>query len=490
MATMRADTIRHSANDAKAGKIMTFVGNYRECCAAIATAEWRTFNETGKFSGRFANTSRFNTFCGAAPAQMAYAQVRPMLKGFVSNRQNEFREAVQRSSLPADVKPMLHTINSREAWHQKGEVVMSKTGEIIPPEIRRLALSIWRQIRKRHRLPNARGIAPVLDDRVAKTAAPKHASSADLWATFKFKGVSAFSIPLHTNDRWRNREGKRCNVIQIVPNDAGFGVRLITDMAEAFEKSRAEYAPRSERLGIDFGLATLIATDRGDLMGRGFLDAMRRFDRQISGIARHRMRSGGKPRDSRRYRDLVTRVRGLLKTRINTALNRLVEVHAPHEIAVERLDFRMPGLSRRLNRIITNCGRAVFRAKLQDLEERFGIVAHEIPSPYTSQECSNCHYVDRRNRRSQSEFLCRSCGMQKHADVNAACTVKGRRSAGLGDKFLTKGAVLAALVRRFCERRPRSQGAAADPRLTNPHFRAWSNVARNALETQGLAVCA
>ena len=37
---------------------------------------------------------------------------------------------------------------------------------------------------------------------------------------------------------------------------------------------------------------------------------------------------------------------------------------------LERLDFRMPGLSRRMNRILTNCGRGVLRAKLQDLEER------------------------------------------------------------------------------------------------------------------------
>jgi hypothetical protein len=34
-------------------------------------------------------------------------------------------------------------------------------------------------------------------------------------------------------------------------------------------------------------------------------------------IARHRARSGGKARDSQRYRMLVTRVRGMLKTRIN-----------------------------------------------------------------------------------------------------------------------------------------------------------------------------
>ena len=229
----------------------------------------------------------------------------------------------------------------------------------------------------------------------------------------------------------------------------------------------------------------MLTTSEGDLYGRGLLADLVRIDRQITGIARHRQRAGGKPRDSERYRRLVARVRGMLKTRINRALNSIVEDRKPAELTIERLNFRSPELSKRMNRIIQNCGRAVFKAKLVDLEERFGIVAHEVPSPYTSQECSSCGYVDRRNRRSQSEFLCRFCGMQKHADVNAACTVKGRRSSGLGDKFLTKGAILAMLTRQHGERFPRSQGAAADPRLTN---RYWSVAARNAL-TQDLVAC-
>jgi putative transposase len=213
------------------------------------------------------------------------------------------------------------------------------------------------------------------------------------------------------------------------------------------------------------------------------------FDRQITGIARHRQRAGGKARDSERYRQLVTRVRGMLQTRMNAALNLNVEVHKPAVLRIERLDFRSPDLSRRMNRIIQNCGRAVFKEKLADLEQRFGIVADEMPSPHTSQECSNCHYVDRRNRRSQSKFACCFCGHRKHADVNGAVTVAGRRSAGLGDKFLTKGAILAVLVRWHCERFPRPQGAAADPRFSNPYFKNWASVARNALAAQDLESC-
>ena len=132
------------------------------------------------------------------------------------------------------------------------------------------------------------------------------------------------------------RGGERCNVIQIVPERDAFSVRLMTDMSEVFAKGRADYVPRTERLGIDFGLSTLIASDRGDLMGRGFLDAMTRLDRQLVEIARHLPRSGGRPRDSQRYCALVKRVRGIHAHQ--RALNRLVEIHAPREIVVERLD--------------------------------------------------------------------------------------------------------------------------------------------------------
>jgi putative transposase len=180
----------------------------------------------------------------------------------------------------------------------------------------------------------------------------------------------------------------------------------------------------------------------------------------------------------------------MLKTRINAALNKLIRIHAPAELVIERLNFRSPNLSKRMNRLVTNCGQAVFKQKLADLQEKYGIAAIEVASPYTSQECSSCHYVDRLNPRSQAEFACRWCDHALHADVNAACTVTGRRSAGLGAKWLSKEAILGMLTRQHAERWYRSLGAAADPRLTNPYFKDWSSAdaARNALATQAVVL--
>ena len=250
-----------------------------------------------------------------------------------------------------------------------------------------------------------------------------------------------------------------------------------------------------------------------DRIGRGVIADLVRLDRQITGIARHRMRSGGKPGDSTRYCALVQRVRGMLRTLVNAALNRLVVVHAPGELVVEGLDFRSPALSRRMSRLVQNCGRAVFRQKLADLRERSGIEAVEVASPHMSQEYCSCGYVDRRNRRSQSEFRSPAqmatpfrwfWGSRKHADPRkslryfaeyVACVVTQTCSLESGAATRGKAAILAELVRRFCERWRRPLGGAADPRLSNPHFAAWAmrnreaicaGVVRTALATQGM----
>ncbi|MET9183372.1 transposase [Kitasatospora aureofaciens] len=52
--------------------------------------------------------------------------------------------------------------------------------------------------------------------------------------------------------------------------------------------------------------------------------------------------------------------------------------------------------------------------------ERAGVPLVYIDPAYTSQQCSQCHHIDRRNRSSQSKFACRACGVTMHADDNAS----------------------------------------------------------------------
>jgi len=207
--------------------MLAFVRRYRDCCAALAAAEWRGFHETGRFGGT--GTRGFEGYCGAAAAEIARGQVISLLGRFVSGRQNEFRRAVSRSALDPGIKRLLYFINIRHAWHVREAVTCPGTGEVIGADVRRLALSIWRSLRKRHGRPDASRVVPVLDRRLAGVSASR-TRHADLWATFAFAGQEAFSIPLHVNPR-RGRENRagdgRGGRIEIVPRGRSFTVRLI-----------------------------------------------------------------------------------------------------------------------------------------------------------------------------------------------------------------------------------------------------------------------
>ncbi|MER7754765.1 transposase [Kitasatospora sp. NPDC097643] len=51
---------------------------------------------------------------------------------------------------------------------------------------------------------------------------------------------------------------------------------------------------------------------------------------------------------------------------------------------------------------------------------RAGVPLVYVDPAHTSQQCSQCHHIDRRNRRSQSAFACRACGVMMNADHNAS----------------------------------------------------------------------
>ncbi|MFF5476793.1 RNA-guided endonuclease InsQ/TnpB family protein [Streptomyces sp. NPDC012935] len=57
---------------------------------------------------------------------------------------------------------------------------------------------------------------------------------------------------------------------------------------------------------------------------------------------------------------------------------------------------------------------------------RAGVPVVHVTPAYTSQECSHCHHIDKRNRPHQAVFACRSCGFVEHADLNASHVIGQR----------------------------------------------------------------
>ena len=481
----RCDVVGHAMNPGKERAVLHLLAQWRIAAVAQATEQWRLFFETGRFNNRLRTRVGFDVL-GTSFGQMVRYQVVGVLDSFMSNRANDFRSAVNGSSLSSQTQHQLHFINRWKAWFTLSVPLTMQDGTVIDRDVRRLARAIMRAVLSRHSKPNVRHLGMVIDQRMVSLAESAPGSHFQVWArlsTLK-KGVRV-EVPLVGTDRMLDREGKRALTIQVHQDRETKALRfgVLTECTQAFVESRQAYQPRMESIALDTGLCTLLATSEGGLLGQRWLPRLEWHDKRITGLAKRLQSQGIKPNHSARYRRYVTALRGWIESEVGRTLNRLVAVHAPAEIVTEQLDFRAPGLSRRLNRLMSKFGKGCIQAKLKDLEERFGITSTLVNPAYSSQSCSSpgCGYTDKRNRSSQRTFRCLFCGSQRHADVNAAFNLRDRRSDPTGDCRRHRHSILTDLVHCFNKRHPKPRqrptsalGRAADPRDSNPYFKGWA----------------
>lgn len=79
-----------------------------------------------------------------------------------------------------------------------------------------------------------------------------------------------------------------------------------------------------------------------------------------------------------------------------------------------------------LNKSILNVGWHYLESFTQYKAAKAGKAVFKVYPHQTSQECSNCGYTHPKNRKSQSDFKCGSCGHFDNADRQAAMVIKKR----------------------------------------------------------------
>ena len=72
-----------------------------------------------------------------------------------------------------------------------------------------------------------------------------------------------------------------------------------------------------------------------------------------------------------------------------------------------------------------------FQLRYKAAEQAIPVVV--VKAQNTSRRCSACGYIDKKNRKSQSEFCCKQCGHSENADLNAAKNIALRATMPLTD---------------------------------------------------------
>lgn len=68
------------------------------------------------------------------------------------------------------------------------------------------------------------------------------------------------------------------------------------------------------------------------------------------------------------------------------------------------------------------------QTKISYKAEMYGVPVVLVNPAYTSQQCSQCGCIDKKNRNTQEHFDCVACGYVAHADYNASLNIRARAS--------------------------------------------------------------
>lgn len=191
-------------------------------------------------------------------------------------------------------------------------------------------------------------------------------------------------------------------------------------------------APSGEVVGVDLGLKRPAVTSHKHFLGE------RRWKEQERRIFRlkRKLQAKGTKSAKRHLRKLSGKLLRQRKDHDHVLSKRIVQrTSAGSTIVVENLtNIRSRAKMKRkteTQRRFHSWSFAQFHTFLSYKAQEKGITVEKIDPRHTSQTCFRCGYQARNNRRSQSLFLCRSCGYCLNADLNASQNIREKYLSSL-----------------------------------------------------------
>jgi IS605 OrfB family transposase len=247
------------------------------------------------------------------------------------------------------------------------------------------------------------------------------AKTVSIWTVHgRLKGISFACSPEQLTTLREHRQGE-CDLVQ---RDGVFYLAATCEVPEP---------PRNENpqnwIGVDLGIANIATTSTGfQAAGRG----LSRHRKRMRELRAKLQRKGTK--SAKRTLKRLNRAESRRARDVNHVISKRIVAEAERTRAGIGLED-LSGIRRRAR--LSSPGRAALHswafAQLGEFiaykARRTGVPVVYVDPAYTSQTCSGCSHVERRNRVSQSRFICRSCGLALHADRNASRNIARRAEA-------------------------------------------------------------
>lgn len=220
----------------------------------------------------------------------------------------------------------------------------------------------------------------------------------------------------HQLDLLENRQGET----DLVYRKGNFYLLAICNVEEPPEQVVDQF------LGIDLGITNIATDSEGEIYSGTHLNNVRARYTNL----RAKLQSKGTKSAKRLLVKRNRKESNFSNTLNHTIAKRIVDRAKTLGLGIALEDLK--GIRQRVTvrkaqrRIHHSWGFADLRDKIVYKARLAGVPVVLIDPRNTSRECSQCGHIAKSNRKSQSEFVCQSCGFVCHADWNAACNIASR----------------------------------------------------------------
>jgi len=224
-------------------------------------------------------------------------------------------------------------------------------------------------------------------------------------------------IKIHNYGKQVLGEGKLRGGVTLSKTDGQWYATLAVEI-----EKKKPIADLSHMVGVDLGIKNIFTASTGQFFGQ-FSNPLKKLLEQ-SEVKRRRkqklnacLKKKGKPEVDLSSPKIIATVRN----EIGRAANQLVNTLEKDSLVVlEKLNIKgMKFKSKRMNRILKASKIGLALDKLKEKLDYKHIRYAMVPAAYSSQECSECGYVHKKNRPTPEKFKCGYCGPKENADVNA-----------------------------------------------------------------------
>jgi len=168
--------------------------------------------------------------------------------------------------------------------------------------------------------------------------------------------------------------------------------------------------PDGKVIGIDVGIKKLMSTSDGDFYGRDIESKIQKLKRRKNG--------------SNNFKQTLIEIKDYIGQQVN-----LLKLENVGIVVVEDLDVRNMSKkgksSKEFRKTLGNWNSRLLFGRISNRCEESRAFFALVRPEKTSQECSDCHTIDKSSRRGE-RYECRHCGASLDADHNAGMNIRNR----------------------------------------------------------------